>query len=961
MDILKRALVSFVFLISFVQAGLCQFYEYGQDAGSLRWNHFRTSHCRIIYPRGIDSVAVAFAAKLEYFYPYQGEVMNHYHRPIPVIIHNEASFSNGVFVWAPKRLEIFTNPDPNGYAEDWLNQLALHEGRHAFQIDKLDRGFARVLSVLGGEQVVGAMAGFLPYWYLEGDAVDAETRFSESGRGRQPEFEMEIKAQLLEEKKVYSYSKATLGSYKDHVPNHYQMGYLMVRYGRIMHGNKLWNDFQQKVATRPYLLVPTYLAMKQNQAGSKTSLYRNALEYYRQHWIKQGTWRLTNDFHQWNRDPGRFYTSYNFPGYISNSLVITCKTGINQIPEFVLLGKNGEEKRVYRPGILNSGRISSFGDMVAWDEFVPDERWSNRNYSVIKTLNIGTGQVRNLGRKTRYYAPSFSKDGKRIAAVEQDERYRFSLVVLDLEGRVRHQIPSPENCFIQHPAWMERDSAIVVTMTNSEGKFLVAYSFSGKRWVQLFHSGFDNISYPVVSRERIFFNGTFTGIDNIFCLDLRDNRVYQVTSSRFGGFQPQISPDGTSIILADYSAWGYNVKSLDLEYGLWKPLEEVRDHTEQINYEPTEKEKNIVEGAILPDHNRYDIKPYRKVLHPFKFHSWLPLYFDYLNPGLAFSPEDLPASPGFSLLSQNHLTTVVSQFGYEYREGYHYLHSGLQMKGRYPAMNLSAHYGGLPRILNPVQNDSLILKPDNLEFNAEVYIPWRLNTGKFITFLQPLIDYTYRTDYQYYDNEGIYLPGAHYMRYNLFASSYLRMGRLDILPRAGFNASASYSHSPFNHQVYGSEVLGSLSAYLPGILRHHAIKINLSYYAQNPVNRSKPNFRYIIAPPRGMDVVYGINLRKWTLDYVFPILYPDLNIEGWFYLTRIRGALWADRMTGTDVIVLEPNPHYEDLTYKTYGIELVTDFHLFRLAFPLTVGSRICYLPDKNDFTFEWIYSVDIN
>jgi len=187
-----------IILLLLLSAGLKgQFYEYGQDAGRLKWYYFNTPNYKVIYPEGVDSVAGVFANHLEYYYPFLGAPLDHQHSAMPVIIHNESSFSNGVFVWAPKRLEIFTNPDPNGYHQDWLTQLTLHEGRHAVQIDKLNQGVTKALSYLGGEQVAGAVSGFLPYWYLEGDAVDAETRLSNTGRGRQPSFEMELKAQLL--------------------------------------------------------------------------------------------------------------------------------------------------------------------------------------------------------------------------------------------------------------------------------------------------------------------------------------------------------------------------------------------------------------------------------------------------------------------------------------------------------------------------------------------------------------------------------------------------------------------------------------------------------------------------------------------------------------------------------------------------------------------------------------------
>jgi len=123
--------MAFILLLLLPVVAKGQFYQYGQDAGKLRWNQFDTPNYRVIFPRGVDSLAQAFANRIESYYPYLGKALDHNHSRMPVIVHNESSFSNGVFVWAPKRLEIFTNPDPNGYNQDWLTQLALHEGRHA--------------------------------------------------------------------------------------------------------------------------------------------------------------------------------------------------------------------------------------------------------------------------------------------------------------------------------------------------------------------------------------------------------------------------------------------------------------------------------------------------------------------------------------------------------------------------------------------------------------------------------------------------------------------------------------------------------------------------------------------------------------------------------------------------------------------------------------------------------------
>lgn len=949
-------------LLLFITAGLFgQFYEYGQDAGTLKWYQFTTPNYKVIYPKGVDSLANAFANKLEYYYPYLGDPLDHRHSHMPVIVHNESSFSNGVFVWAPKRLEIFTNPDPNAYPQDWLTQLTLHEGRHAVQIDKLNQGFTKVFSYVGGEQAVGAMAVFLPYWYLEGDAVDAETRLSNTGRGRQPSFEMELKAQLLEEGNLYSFSKATMGSYKHFVSNHYKLGYLMVRYGRRTYGDKFWIDFQQYAARKPYLFNPTYFSMRKYGLRSKNQFYRDALENYRKQWTQMAADRKVSPFEDWHPNRNREYTSYTFPHYVSESMMFAYKSGLDQIPEFIFLGQGGEEQRIFRPGYLSSGRISFSGSHVVWDEYVPDTRWSNRNYSVIKTYEIGTGMVQNLGRKTRYYSPAVSNDGSRIATIEQTELQQFNLVILTLDGAIEQIIPSPQNQFIQHPAWMETDSALVLLLSGESGKSLYSYVPETEIWEKLLDAGFENISDPVVHGHRIYFHGTFSGIDNIYCHDLSEMQTYQITSARFGAFHPQLSRDGENLVYSNYTARGYGVATIALEEGLWKPLEEARDHTEQLDYAQTSEEIDIIGGAHQTDTLQYTPRKYNKMLHLFNFHSWLPLYFDYLNPSLTLDPEHLPVSLGVSLISQNQLSTAVSQLGYEYRNGNHMFHSGIKLKGKYPILNLYFDYGGEPDVLIMDEADSVIALPNDLRFTAQTYVPLRFNTGKVLSVIQPQIDYSYSRDIQYIESESRYKSGAHYLYYNLYATAYLRKSKKEILPRMGLSTLAGYYHAPFNNQVYGSVAKIGITGYLPGLLKHQSVRLKFNHQQQYPVNMSHPAFINLISLPRGLHGIFGEVLTGYSADYVFPLLYPDLDFGSLFYVKRIRGALWADYMKGTNVIIDEPHPHFENKNYSTIGADLVIDMNFLRIPFPLSVGGRVIYEPETGNIEVEWIYSIDIN
>ena len=952
-----------VILLLFLSAGInAQFFEYGQDAGRLRWSQFETGHYRVIFPEGIDSLARAFAVRLETYYPRVGSALDHRHRMMPVVIHNESSFSNGVFVWAPKRLEIFSNPDPNGYNLDWLTQLALHEGRHAVQIDKLDQGFTRGLYYLGGEQLVGAMAVFLPYWYLEGDAVDSETRLSPSGRGRQPSFEMGLKAQMLESGRIYSFSKATMGSYRHYIPNHYELGYLMVRYGRRTYGDRLWIDFQQYAARKPYLLDPTFFSMRKHGIPSKHEFYRSAMKDYRKHWTGETMDRVHTPFVEWTGMPGKHYTSYTFPHVISDRMVFALKSGLDQIPAFVFVGKEGKERQIYRPGYQSSGRVSFSGTHVVWDEFVPDTRWSNRNYSVIRTYEIISGKVSNLGRRTRYYAPAVSGNGREIAAIEQTEHQKYYLVLLGIDGTLLHRAPAPGNRFIQHPAWMEGDSAIVCIMNRGSDKILVSYQPSTDTWTELFNGGNDDISHPVVRGDRVFFCGTYSGIDNIYCLELGTGEVYQVTSARFGAFQPRLSPDGERLYYARYTANGYRVAELSLEDGLWTPLDRARDHREQMDYNTGLDEALETILKPLADSGSYNIKRYRKLPNMFNFHSWLPLYTDYLNPELAMDPERSPVSLGASLVSQNLLSTAVSQVGYEYRRGTHMFHTGIKLKGRYPALNLYMDYGGEPDVLLLKESaDTAMALPDNLGFLAQAYVPLRLNTGKFLSLVQPRIDYRYQRDLRYIKEEERYRAGAHYLYYSLYAISYLRKGKKEILPRVGLSASAGYFHAPLDNVVIGGASLVSLTGYLPGFLKHQTLKLAFQHQVQYFQDPGRPSYITLMHLPRGREEMIGRALTRYSADYVFPMLYPDLALGPVAYIQRIRGGVWTDYMVGRDVPVHSTSGQLEDRRYQTWGIDLVADLNIFRIPFPVSAGGRLIYDQETGDILYRWIFEIEIN
>lgn len=933
-----------------------QFYEYGQDAGSIRWNTFISSHYKLIYPRGLDSIAMDFADKLEYYYPFQATVLDHEHRKMPVIIHNESSFSNGVFVWAPKRIEVFTNPDPNGYPQDWMTQLALHEGRHAFQVSKLNQGLSKFLSLFAGEQALGLALGTVPGWYLEGDAVDAETRFSNTGRGRLPSFEMKLKAQLIEKDKLFSYSKATLGSYRDFVPNQYELGYLLVRYGRRTYGDAFWQDLENYAARRTYLLSPSFFSMRKYGVKSKISFYNTVLEDYKDHWKSTLAQREIPQLEYMSREPRSRYTSYRFPQWMNDSLVVAVKTGIDQIPEFVKLDQNGKEKRIFRPGYMNTGRFTYANGNLVWDEWVPDIRWSNRNYSVVRIYNIYRNSVKTLGSGTRYYAPAISKKGDRIAVIEQNTDNTFNLVVLDLEGKIISSAGSPGNRFIQQPEWMDQDTALVVTLVEDTGEALYSYSPAADKWTQLYFTGNADISYPVVEGNHVYFNSTQSGIDNIYRFDLEGKKMIRITEAEFGAFYPALLPGTKKLVFSDYHSRGYRAaRTVVSETGY--PTDTLPP-LEQLDFASTLPEREIIDGSASIPVGEYSPRPYRKVFNQLLVHSWLPLYFDYMNPASALTIEQLPVNFGVTLLSQNLLSTTVGMLGYEYRDNTHYLHTGLRLKGRLPVFDFSVDYGGPPRVYKINPADSVLVKNDRMVFHADVYIPLRLNTGKLVTYFQPIFSYEYTSDIFPERDMDVYISGAYLFKYRIYASSYLRMSSKDILPRAGISFSGGIRNAPFKQYNFGVLTMSGVSLYLPGLLRHQTLRTRV--YVQKQIT---DRFLYSneIPLPRGLRRLSGMELKLFSADYVFPLVYPDLNIEPLLYLTRIRAGVWTDYLQGKNVLSDDRRDWIDEMEFLSMGIDLLFDFHFLRLPFPISMGGRVAYLPYTEEWVPEFLFSIDVN
>ena len=928
-----------------------QFYESGTEPLSVRWQQINTDHFRVIYPTDAVQDGQRAANALEYIYRAEGKTLKHYPAKIPVVLHNRTVISNGFVSWAPKRSEWFLTPPQDNYAQDWLYQLAVHEYRHVVQIDKLNQGITKAVGFVTGQQAVGAMSSLVPLWFLEGDAVATETALTNAGRGRNPAFEMPLRTIALSGE-YQKYDKALFGSYRDHVPNHYELGYQIVSWTREHYGAKTFDTSVDFVARKPYSIIfcpPFRLGIKKETGHYTWQLYQNALSDLTNRWRQQEMRTKYDSITPITKHANRIYTNYRSPHYLNDSTFVALKTSMAQIAQWVKINCEGREQTLHTPGYINSERVSYSNGLLAWTELVQDVRWSNRSYSVVKIFDLHTGKERLLQRRTRYFSPTLSPDGATIAVVDVPVTGICAIVLLDVAtGKEKDRLPNPYEAFLQMPSWSKDSKSLLAIASGSKGKSIERIDIATGQFTTVLPPAYNDISCPVDDGKYALFNAYYNGITNIYAVDYHTGKVLQVSSARFGAFDPQPNATGDKLVYAEYSVKGYDLVETYMDTEKWTPVEQLRDHSLKLYESLAQQEGFNLQDSIIPN-MQYLIKPFRKWTNLFNVHSWAPLYYD-VDVSDVFSTD---LYPGAVVFSQDLLGNLTSSAGYSWR-GYHAFHAGFTYKGIYPIIDFKIEHGGDIALLKPSKNDLPAFEPKNRNTNVSVrsYVPFTLTRNRWITGVVPQIRLLYDNHYLYSQITDSYQYGLWRISYGIQIYRYLKSSIRDLAPRLGVVAQGIFQHTPWNNEQLGYIYYIQGRVYLPGLARHHSLLLTGAWQQQ------KTNyfmFNSSLSFPRGYFRDRTEKLSIGKIDYGLPLCYPDWSLYRLLYLKRLRTNLFCD--LAQNQYRISRDKWQKNNMFST-GVDLIADVNLLQIYFPMNLGIRTVYIPDTKEIQQELLFSV---
>ncbi len=953
-----KYILSLIFIVLFIPVQIVpgQYYDTGQDPSSLKWMQIKTAHFTVIYPEKYGSGGKAFAESLDQAYSKLINLFPEKKVKIPVIIHSYSTQSNGYVSWAPKRMEIYPTPEQNTIPLDANKQLAVHELTHVFQMVSINKGFSKVMSVFFGEQFTGIVSSLLPLWLLEGDAVFTESFLTESGRGRTPSFQKQLKALVVENKTLYKYDKSLNGSFRNFVPDHYQSGYQMVTWALAKYDPMIWNKVFQFTGEEPFTLNPVNISLTKSARLTKKKLYQETFDTLKTIWTKEISDEKDIKYESLNPDKHEKYINYYSPVFAGTDSIIAVKTSLSAPPEFVLINPSKKsENKIHIPGQMYPWFISYSKGNLVWVEKKIDTRWENRDYSVIKILNLGNRQTRSLSHKSRYLSASISPDGHTISATENTTGNVNNLVFLDaVTGNILLSVSPPGNVYLQHPQWSEKGDRITFIYLAEGGEGILSYTLANHKWETLIKTGKEDLQSSVVRNDSLFFISSISGTDNVY-LKTPENKVKQLTRSRFGTTDLFIR--GNKVFFSDYSSLGNTICSTRIPSVSGTP----------INISPTSLLINRIDIKQKPTEktssNIYTPEPYRKWQHLFRFHSWMPFYVDIEQ----IKADPTAIRPGVSILTQNSLSALTSTIGYEYsKEKNHVIHSRVTWKGWYPVIESQLDYGNNPLISTAGESvgSPSIVQP-GLRFSNTISLPFSFSSGRFFEFLRPLVTTEYVNNYVYIKDKGIYDYGQTILSGRLFFSNYSVSALRDIYPRWAQIIDLNYTFAPFDKNIYGSETSLKTSFYFPGILPNNGIKIRYETEKQNP---SIFLFGSGISFPRGYKNILSSNLNFFSMDYVFPVAYPDFNISSLLYMKRIRTGFFYDYASGTGNYYINtavngtPSNYFHNYNeiFKSFGIELMADFHVLRIPFMISGGIRSSWKQISEKPVLELLFNIDL-
>lgn len=564
------------------------------DDPSLTWHTFTTAHFHVHFHDDGEAFARRTAAIAEEARATLTKDLDWFpaNDRVHVICHDLADGSNGFARMQPfsaMTIQAFGPEADTDLAryDDWLRVLVYHELLHILHLDQVS-GVPSWFNVVLGKTLLPNLA--LPGWFIEGLATWGESTYTPRGRVGSAQFEMYLRSALLG------------GTLPDHIGGltgdplerpggtwAYAFGSAFMTWVIDRHGRDKLADFVARYGNRilPYgMNNVARLAFGgedwiQLFAGWRTDFAEKVqlqVAALRQQGLMTGR-QLTTSGHVhhapiWAPD-GRSFAVVESDGYDLTFMTWVRLNGDRLDKTRLYPCHGGCGRAVFAP---DSGTLYSIG-----------RRWSDpyRMHRDVVAYDLQTRprQPVRITRGLRARELAISPDGRKLVFVTAHWG-QTALVEHDLRsGKQTTRVPHARGLQLNQPRYLPDGS--LVFSAQASGGWRDLWRLEGQRLERLTHTPDREISLSVSpDGGTLYFSSDHGGIWNIHALHRASGTQKQVTRVLGGAFNPSVSPDGSRLLYASYSAAGFDLFLRSLNPDDWAAVATSKGPPEQ-DYQPT--------------------------------------------------------------------------------------------------------------------------------------------------------------------------------------------------------------------------------------------------------------------------------------------------------------------------------------------------------------------------------------
>jgi len=544
----------------------------------VKWRVARTGHFVLYYPEGREEFASRVLSLSDGVYRDVAGYFGVSPRVLPVVLHPHTDVFNGFYSLFPNRISLFETPDddfrwPGSTTSDILDLVFVHEYTHYVHITSTGGWFGRLSRFLGSGTGVTNIVS--PGWVIEGITTNLETKFTEGGRGRSCYFRGMMRS-LYDPGGLWSLSAAgTLSPYAPPPGRIYLSGYYMIEYLNRVYGDDAFARLSSCQAAHP--LAGTRRALRHVTGRSPRTFYREFLEDFSS---RCDSVRAASYIP--GLPSGRVIAGGGLDGFESHfwterGTIIALRKGYDKPTAFLEIdpGTGGVLKETPVGRLFNRTPIRRFpgGKAVFGEVFHHPLGEGEINVSDLVVIDPGNKTHERLTRDAHIFSADISPDGTVFAAVRRNGMWT-ELVLLDRDGGNMRPLASVPGMYFRAPAWSPDGRTVAVTVKVGRRMDIALVDAVSGGMRPLFAPddyGDDDPSFSP-DGEWVVFSSERGTVWNIYAWNLRERRLFRLTSVFTAATEPLVSPDGRTLSFLVLSGGKNEIRVTPFEPRRGKPI-----------------------------------------------------------------------------------------------------------------------------------------------------------------------------------------------------------------------------------------------------------------------------------------------------------------------------------------------------------------------------------------------------